>query len=481
MKYKNIIILKMVLIIILQNSNNFINGQELFVKHNIDLNFLGACSVCSYDVDGDGNLDIIGAANAGNQVAWWKNDGNEPIGFTKYSIDSNINGIMYVDAGDVDNDGDLDILGAAWQGEMVAVWINEGGDPIIWEKSIIDGNIGMVHEVHAEDINKDGLLDVIAASGSDNSIEWYENNGGPPNTWEKFIVDNQFSAARSVKSFDINNDGHIDLIGAGLMAHQICIWLNDGNSPINWTKQIIDNSFKGAHWVHLEDIDKDGNMDILGAAFIDDEIAWWRNDGNSPIQWEKQAIAPLFNAAISVSAGDVDGDGDIDIFGGGRNPGRIYWWSNDGGEPIQWTSNVIANNYFGAWPVFGVDLDVDGDLDILTTGDVSNDVHWWENTTLSKLGTDDNKNYFEIISLSNNYPNPFNPITKIDYYLPISEKINISVFNTLGNKVEELFNGYQEAGQHDLIFTGKNLPSGFYYYMLKSSRNSKVKKCLLLK
>ena len=83
--------------------------------------------------------------------------------------------------------------------------------------------------------------------------------------------------------------------------------------------------------------------------------------------------------------------------------------------------------------------------------------------------------------LNQNHPNPFNPVTNIDYYLPISDEINISVFNTLGNKVRELYSGYQNSGQHSLMFSGKNLPSGFYYYILNSSSNSIVKKCLLLK
>ena len=83
--------------------------------------------------------------------------------------------------------------------------------------------------------------------------------------------------------------------------------------------------------------------------------------------------------------------------------------------------------------------------------------------------------------LQQNYPNPFNPTTTIEYNLPVSEEINISVYNTLGNKVRELYSGKQNAGTHNISFSGKGLPAGFYFYKLKSANHSQVKSCLLLK
>lgn len=83
--------------------------------------------------------------------------------------------------------------------------------------------------------------------------------------------------------------------------------------------------------------------------------------------------------------------------------------------------------------------------------------------------------------LNQNHPNPFNPTTMIEYNLPISEEINISVYNTLGNKVCELYNGKQTAGTHNILFSGSDLSSGYYFYKLESANHSIVKSCLLLK
>ena len=55
------------IIILLLSISNFVIAQELFLRHNVDLNFRGACSICSYDLDGDGDLDILGAGH----ITYW--------------------------------------------------------------------------------------------------------------------------------------------------------------------------------------------------------------------------------------------------------------------------------------------------------------------------------------------------------------------------------------------------------------------------
>jgi hypothetical protein len=87
--------------------------------------------------------------------------------------------------------------------------------------------------------------------------------------------------------------------------------------------------------------------------------------------------------------------------------------------------------------------------------------------------------------LENNYPNPFNPDTKIKFEVPYSGKVNLSVFNIMGQKVAELVNGYLEPGFYEKIFSpgisGMNLSSGTYFYILKAGELTLVKKMILLK
>lgn len=86
----------------------------------------------------------------------------------------------------------------------------------------------------------------------------------------------------------------------------------------------------------------------------------------------------------------------------------------------------------------------------------------------------------EIINLNQNYPNPFNPQTVIDYKLPKSEKIEISVYNTLGQKVKTLINKRQIAGNHSVSFDGSEFTSGIYFYTLKTKEATISKKMILL-
>jgi len=72
-------------------------------------------------------------------------------------------------------------------------------------------------------------------------------------------------------------------------------------------------------------------------------------------------------------------------------------------------------------------------------------------------------------NLAQNYPNPFNPATNISYTLPETGFVNLTVYNSLGEKVTELVNGVEESGKHNVVFSAGNLSSGLYIYKLSLS------------
>jgi len=86
----------------------------------------------------------------------------------------------------------------------------------------------------------------------------------------------------------------------------------------------------------------------------------------------------------------------------------------------------------------------------------------------------------ELILLQN-YPNPFNPTTTISYAIPVAGNINVKIYNSLGQEVATLYNGYQEAGIKQLNFNANKLNSGIYYCVVNFGKSNKVIKMLLIK
>ncbi|MEJ2242848.1 MAG: T9SS type A sorting domain-containing protein, partial [Candidatus Bathyarchaeota archaeon] len=83
--------------------------------------------------------------------------------------------------------------------------------------------------------------------------------------------------------------------------------------------------------------------------------------------------------------------------------------------------------------------------------------------------------------LSQNFPNPFNPSTKIEYSIPQSSQIQIKVFDVLGNEIKTLINEEKPSGAYELTWNAENLPSGVYFYQMRAGGFVQTRKMILLK
>jgi len=347
-------------------------------KHVIDNNFDYAFGVYAADVDLDGDCDILGAAQEGDFIAWWRNEGGYPIVWTKFIIDDNFDGATSVFAVDIDDDLDIDVVGSAWQANEIAIWINNGENPIGWTKYTIKSGFHFAHEAYCNDLDQDGDVDILGASTDDNQIAWWRNDGGDPINWTEQIIENNVMGAKSARVADIDKDGLLDVIGTAFYGDDIIWWRNSGGEPIIWEKNIIVNDLDGSHRVELCDMDFDGDMDIVAAAYLEQEISWWRNDGGCPVSWTKQVVTSLFNGACIGLPVDIDDDGDIDIIGTAQRDYDVAIFRNDGGETIKWTKIVIDPFFTGAWPGYVADIDGDGDIDIVAGASWGDTLAWWE-------------------------------------------------------------------------------------------------------
>ncbi len=454
--------------------------------YTIDSNFDGPASVYTCDVDGDGSIDVLGAATNTNQLAWWDNGGGSPVVWTKYLIADSFSGAIFVYAEDVDGDLDMDVLGAGWFRNQIAWWRNDGGNPVVWTKLIIANGYTNPHEVYACDLDRDGDTDVLGAGAGNHTITWWRNDGGNPIVWTAQTIGTAFNGARSVRAADLDGDGDIDVVGAALLSNEIAWWRNDGGDPIQWTKITIAANLAGAHMVRTCDVDEDGDIDLFGAAYAASELAWWRNDGGDPVVWTKFIVAPGFIGAVTVCPGDIDGDGDVDLLGAAQTSNTIAWWSNEGGDPIVWQMHMIDDNFTGVWPAYAADIDGDTYTDIVAGGGL--EMRWWKNG-LALSGADKSADETPQASagrLYQNSPNPFRPTTSIRFYLSQPAHVRLSIYDVSGRLVTSLASSDRQAGNHSAVWgglddEGQMVTPGVYFCRLATDRFVETRVMTLLK
>lgn len=84
-------------------------------------------------------------------------------------------------------------------------------------------------------------------------------------------------------------------------------------------------------------------------------------------------------------------------------------------------------------------------------------------------------------SLSDNYPNPFNPSTKIKYRLKEDGLVNLAVYNVLGEKIDQLIDEFKSKGNYSVNFNASGLSSGVYIYKLNVNNFTSIKKMVITK
>jgi hypothetical protein len=347
-----------------------------------DGSFGGAASVYAADIDGDGDLDVLGVASTAGDVIWWENDDGDGSAWTEHTVDGSFGGAASIHAADMDGDGDLDLLGAAETDNAIAWWENTNGDGSTWTEVTVDSGFGGAASVYAADVDGDGDLDLLGAAETDNAIAWWENTNGDGSAWTEVAVDNSFGGAVSVYAADVDGDGDLDLLGAAETDNAIAWWENTNGSGSAWTERTVDGGFGGAASVYAADVDSDGDLDLLGAASLDDSISWWENETihRSAIYPTEYIVNGAFSGAYAVHADDIDGDGDIDILGAAGGANDIIWWENINGNGTELDEHTVVGDFSGAIAVYSADLDSDGDQDILGAAFYGNDITWWENT-----------------------------------------------------------------------------------------------------
>ncbi len=336
-------------------------------------------SICAYaeDVDLDGDMDIIATSFVDNKILWWENL-NEGISWQSHSISSNLDGAFGAVCADVDNDGDNDILGAAMGADMVIWWENLDGIGTSWDEHMIDDNLDGAKSVAVVDMDEDGLIDVVASAKSDDQVVWYRNNGSGV-SWTKHIIVSDFDCAMSVYPFDFDNDGDWDVLSAAKLDGAVRWFENTNGSGTTWTEHSVGEDLYYARGACAGDIDGDGDADVFSANGISKSsgtVCWWENTDGTATNWIQHVIDPEFHGPFSMLQFDVDQDGDLDAISGSLSENIICWWENQN-SGTAWEKHILCN-YYAPSIISAADLNGDGSIELFAGSLYSFNITWWK-------------------------------------------------------------------------------------------------------
>jgi hypothetical protein len=343
------------------------------------------------DLDGDGNVDLIGAQSGDPQAqligyepgirVFWGPPAAQALDASAWIDAGRIT--QTIDAGhyhwvtphDVDDDGDTDLLVGGRvlfsKHERTGVlWIEAPDDPSVrrdlsqWHVHDIDGNELSGHEALPTDVDEDGDDDIVVANADfdtpDNKEEvvWYENPGtgsaaqrGP---WKKRRIyrSPDFTIKPQLGIGDLDDDGHTDLVTQ--TPDDLLVYRKIGVDPVRFEVIKVRKDDK-ARWtprtVRVADVDDDGKLDVVGMLSheqanvpIDKASVYWMEfDGKRPtrtnwtthvVSWgpgRTMVIPTLGSKWDQADITDVDDDGDLDIVANNEE-----WWVEDDGELTTW-------------------------------------------------------------------------------------------------------------------------------------------------
>ncbi len=419
------------------------------------------------DLDGDNKLDLLATEEVDSKVIWYKNlDGLGTFG-AQNIITLNLEYTRYVTAADIDGDGDMDVLATSGSSDLVVWYENTDGLGTFGYQQIISDNLLLPLMVRAADIDGDGDLDVIIPSKADNKITWLENTDGQGTFGPQQIISNTTQIAAAVFLADMDGDGDMDVVSDRSINGFPCWYENlDGLGNFGPQQEITQNT-TGSFYIIADDLDNDGDMDVIGMEFGGNTIAWYENTDGLGNFGSKQIITTDIYAPRLFVTADFDNDGDQDIVYNSQASlvEKVAWQANDGHGnfgPQQLIYNDTSENVIALRGLFAADVDNDGDMDVFSSAIGFEDkISWFENLTI--LGVEENLQ--QKISL---HPNPANNIIKITNTSGFDIK-KIWVYNVMGKLVKEI-------NQNTNQINSTNWASGMYFVTLKTEQGSLTKK-----
>jgi len=363
--------------------------QVQFVHHALDEHH-GKNLVA--DIDGDGTNEILQRGRGEEALVYFERD---PDGsFVKHVVIQNVPfGGDRIDVGDIDGDGDLDIgtgIRPSQGEDNLVIWIENplpSGDPSrmgTWKVHEIanqgaNTDLGYIKDLCIEDFNGDGAMDVVTRTHIKTTVYFQD----APDQWSS-SVSMIHESHEGMDVGDLDRDGDPDIVLNGF-------WFETPADPVNqpFVKHIydarwftkVDSSWRDNNTsIVVKEINGDGFPDILisQSELPGFPISLYSASSSEDVKndnWVEIRVAEVFDFCQSLDAGDIDNDGDIDVFAAkferdhgnkefeNEPPYPVAVFYNANGDGQSWEMQILSETgYYAA--VLG-DVESDGDLDII--------------------------------------------------------------------------------------------------------------------
>jgi formylglycine-generating enzyme required for sulfatase activity len=354
--------------------------------------------VYAADVDGDGDMDALSASTQDNKIAWYENDGSGSFGLEQVVSTNAVTALCIVGA-DLDGDSDIDLISASVGDNKVAWYENTDGLGGYGPEQVITTTASGARSVFVADLTGDGRVDVISGSQSDHTVAWFENQaGGTDPTLADSDGDGLTDGFEIAYGFDPTNpdengvgglDGTEDPDSDGLsnadeermetdpaIADTDGDGLLDGIESLSAPFEVAESlaALAGATRVVPADLDEDGDPDLLFRTQPLGEL-WWAENQNGAIV--STHLIDGVSAIETFSVVDLDADGDLDVVASTGSPAGLIWFEHDASTgSIIWTPHSLSTTWASApTRLFVVDIDLDLDLDIVAADATSISTH----------------------------------------------------------------------------------------------------------
>ena len=324
------------------------------------------------------------------------------IRFSDHLIKDKFGYTFGVEAVDIDGDGDLDLTSPDIIDKSISklYWFENDGKGNFTKQLIFDGEPGWFERHFIADINKDGLPDVAIINNKTGVVIWLENSKTPKKPWKRHLIAKDCPKAYDIVMADLDGDGDLDAATNNYVGARFFWFENPGIGKSGpWKKTQIDYLKAEVRTLVTADVNRDGKPDLIGTAIGNrganesnhgSKVIWYENTGSKTKRFRRHIIDDTLPGATHGSPVDLDKDGDVDVVMAhgmrldiDRKVARhqVVWYeqiSRPKSAP-KWKRHLIGKMPF-AFEAVGADMDRDGDIDVVASAWSKGDrIVWFEN------------------------------------------------------------------------------------------------------